>query len=96
MSRKEITSDIPSSTVEHAKIVHAYVEAHPQWKRQHVADRPKGRNKCGGCAGFRTHFCTWNTRDGPGVTEDDDACGNYYARPRIKMDRQFEKAVANL
>lgn len=91
-----IVSDVPSDAVEHAKMVHAWAEAHPQWKRQHVRDKPKIRNKCGGCAAFKTHFCTWNTRDGLGVAEDDDACGNYFARPRIRTGRRFEEAVSKL
>jgi hypothetical protein len=91
-----IVSDVPSDALEHAKMVHTWAETHPRWKRQHAQDKPKIRNKCGGCAGFRTTFCTWNTVDGLGMAEDDDACSNYYPRPRLKTEKQFEKDVSKL
>lgn len=91
-----ITPDVPNGIVEHAKMVHAWAEGHPQWKRQHVQDKPKVRNHCGGCAAFKTHFCTWNTVDGPGVKEDDDACGAFYPRPPLRTERQFEKVASEL
>lgn len=93
-----MTSDVSSDAVEHEKMVHEWVEQHPQWKRQHVEDKPKARNKCNDCAGFRTTFCTWNTADGPSVKEDDDACSNFFPRPHVvtKSEKKFLKKVEEL
>jgi hypothetical protein len=102
-----IVSDVPSDAVEHAKMVHAWAEAHPEWKKQHVEDKPKIRNRCGTCAAFHTPFCTWEytnfedeeTRRALHVDADAYACSLFFPRvnfPRKRSPEKFEQRVENL
>ncbi|MGD0978906.1 MAG: hypothetical protein ABR962_07160 [Candidatus Bathyarchaeia archaeon] len=79
-----IVSDVPSDAVEHAKMVHTWAETHPEWKRQHIEDKPKIKNRCGDCAAFRTTFCTWNVDDASLLSQD-EACSFFCLpyRPRL-------------
>lgn len=96
-----ISSDVPSDAIKHAREVHQWAAAHPEWKRQHVEDKPKIKNRCGGCAAFQTPFCPWeykNMEDSSAyaVHSEDCACSHYFPRLVRKMERGFEEAVENL
>jgi hypothetical protein len=89
-----ITSDIPSNSLTHARMIHTWAEAHPEWKRQHVADKPKIKNRCGDCAAFRTTFCTWNVDD-VSLLPGDDACPLFCLpyRPRLPYRQRKPETV---
>lgn len=105
--KNKITSDVPSDTLQHERMVHEWAEAHPGWKRQRVADKPKVRNRCGACAAFHTPFCTWEyidfedeeTRRASHVDAHAYACSLFFPRlnfPRKLSPEKFEQRVENL
>jgi hypothetical protein len=94
--------------VARAKMVHEYVEAHPERRRQHAAAKPKIKNHCGACVAFHTPFCLWEYKDLPDretemalhVDAEAYACSSFYpfkARAHeCDSEKQFERRVAAL
>jgi hypothetical protein len=98
--KNKIPSDVPvdRSAVEHVKMVHEWAAARPEWKRQHVQDRPKIKNRCGDCAAFRTTFCAWNVDD-VSLLLQDEACSLFclpYRPRKPETKTSFARKVENL
>jgi ribosomal protein S27AE len=74
--------------------------------RHNVEDKPKGvKPKCGGCAAFRTPFCSFTYKDYDAETMkalavDAEAytCSRYFPRPHVETEgeKKFLKKVEQL
>ena len=93
----ETTKPIAATSEERVRLIEQTKEMR---HRQHE-DKPKIRNRCGGCVAFHTPFCSFAYTDEPDLTASpsDYACTRFYPKltDRTRSQRMsFSQKVENL